>query len=166
VHWCHGESESGKSWVAQIAALEVLNSRGTVICIDFESSAEEVISRLKLLGASPETIAERFKYVSPEIFLRPGPTVVLQAPEREHALAVLDGMAESLRLYGASSNDADDVTAWGRKLPAASPARPAPRWSVSTTSRSPRTAGGGSRSEALPASVSGSARYWGGTGMM
>lgn len=117
VHSFHGESESGKSWVAQIATAEVLLTGATVLYLDFESTADEVIARLLLLGASPQTIAERLRYVQPAVSSDADPVAFSRLLGRSYALAVLDGVTESLGLYGASSNDGDDVTRWGRKLP-------------------------------------------------
>ncbi|MGH3814158.1 MAG: hypothetical protein ACRDUV_17195 [Pseudonocardiaceae bacterium] len=66
MHWFQGEPESGKSWVAQHAAAEVLNDGGTVIYIDHESSPDAVVTRLLLLGVDRATIRARLLYVQPE----------------------------------------------------------------------------------------------------
>ncbi len=117
VHWIHGESESGKSWVAQIAAVEVIEAGGRVLYADFESTPDEIVSRLLLLGASPEHVAERFSYVQPMLSSDREPVAFSDLLAVPYAFAVIDGVTEALGLYGASSIDGDDVTAWGRKLP-------------------------------------------------
>ena len=46
-HDLHGESESGKSWLAQCSVAEGLRSGGTALYCDFESDARAVVLRLK-----------------------------------------------------------------------------------------------------------------------
>lgn len=117
VHWCHGESESGKSWVAQIATVEVLAGGGRVVYLDFESTPDEVLARLLLLGADPEVLRERFHYTAPQVSSDKDVKGFAALLGGCYGLVVIDGVTESLGLYGTSSNDSDEVTAWGRKLP-------------------------------------------------
>lgn len=117
VHWIHGESESGKSWVAQLATVDTLNSGGRVLYVDFESTPDELTSRLILLGASPEDVLERFHYVQPLLSSDREPQAFSELLAVAYDFAVIDGVTESLGLYGAKSIDGDDVTTWGRKLP-------------------------------------------------
>ena len=49
-HSLHGESESGKSWVAQAEAARILTDGGRVLFVDFESDAGALVERLRLLG--------------------------------------------------------------------------------------------------------------------
>ncbi len=65
VHSIYGESESGKSFVAQYAcAVEIMAGR-KVLYLDFEDSPGEVAHRLKLFGATSAQIKENFIYVQP-----------------------------------------------------------------------------------------------------
>jgi hypothetical protein len=49
-HSVHGESESGKSWVALVAAVEVLSTGGWVWYLDYESDEFDVVGRMRALG--------------------------------------------------------------------------------------------------------------------
>src|SRR5665648_344953 len=66
VHSLHGESESGKSLVAQYLAAQQIKAGNDVLFIDFESDAATVTDRLLMLGATPEAIREHFHYIHPE----------------------------------------------------------------------------------------------------
>jgi hypothetical protein len=57
VNGIQGESEAGKSWVALISCLVEMNRGNTVVYMDFEDSEEGVVSRLLLIGATPDQIA-------------------------------------------------------------------------------------------------------------
>ena len=66
VHTFQGESESGKSMLAQAVAAETLQAGGRVLYLDFESDRGTVAQRLLLLGATREQIIERFDYMNPD----------------------------------------------------------------------------------------------------
>jgi hypothetical protein len=117
VHSFHGESESGKSWVALISSVEVLNNGGTVLYVDFESTPDEIVARLLRLGVDAESLCARFYYVQPECSSDLDPQSFSDLLGRQYDLAVIDGVTESLGLYKAPSVDNDAVTTWGRKLP-------------------------------------------------
>lgn len=118
-HSIHGESESGKSFVMQWEAARLIREGGSVIYLDFESDVGAVVDRLRLLGAPPEDIVERLRYVHPE--RNPTAAVELAAWHgllRTHAdLVVIDGVTEALSLFGVSSVDNDELTRWGRIFP-------------------------------------------------
>src|SRR5665811_790361 len=67
IHSLHGESESGKSLVAQYLAAEQIMAGNRVLFIDFESDAATVADRLLMLGAAPDDILEWFVYIRPEV---------------------------------------------------------------------------------------------------
>lgn len=120
VHTVYGESESGKSWVAQHATVDVLHADGRVLYIDFESDAPDVTGRLTALGAQhDQLLSNAFAYVRPEA----SPHTFAEAPEFQQLLeqtwdlAILDGVTEALGLAGKSSLDNDEITAWMRDIP-------------------------------------------------
>jgi hypothetical protein len=120
VHSLHGESESGKSWVALAEAAVQLTAGHKVLMLDFESDAATTVGRLLRLGVSPEAVASRFDYRRPEA----DPDVLghEQVPWRQllgarYTLAILDGVTEALAVYGISSKDNDEVTRWIRAAP-------------------------------------------------
>lgn len=123
VHSLHGESESGKTWLALCAVAECLLAGEPVLYLDFEDSAKGIGGRLMLLGVPREIVTNRelFPYVRPETGL---------ATERERAafasllaqsysLAVVDGVTESMGLFGLVGKDNDQIATWQRELPKA-----------------------------------------------
>lgn len=122
IHTVFGESESGKSWVAQHASARTLTNGGTVTYIDFESDALDIIDRLTNLGATPDILGSgRFAYIQPDasplLFNEQTAFAELLATPRD--LVILDGVTEALGIHGKSSLDNDEITAWMRQVPRA-----------------------------------------------
>jgi hypothetical protein len=118
VHSFYGESESGKSWVAQIATAEMLRDDKKVIYIDFESDPQDIVKRLKSLGVSRANLLQYFTYIRPESARSasdPYWEAILE-PESAH-LVIIDGVTESLTMWGAQTVDNDDITKWMRQFP-------------------------------------------------
>jgi hypothetical protein len=119
-HSFHGESESGKSLVAQAQAANVLAEGGRVLYIDYESDAPAVVGRLRELGASAEAIRTRFHYIHPEVspFSRDVETEAwMGLLGNRYDLAVIDGVTDALGTNGVKSNDNDDIAGWYRRIP-------------------------------------------------
>lgn len=117
VHWFHGESESGKSWIAQYAAACALDTGGDVLYIDHESSAGELVERMLSMGVAPEAVADRFHYVQPERPAGAERDAFARLLARHYTLAVIDGVTESVVLDGVESKDNDAIAAWIKRLP-------------------------------------------------
>ncbi|WP_455835383.1 AAA family ATPase [Pseudarthrobacter siccitolerans] len=120
VHAFNGESESGKSLIAQNETVRQLNAGNRCLYIDFESDAASVISRLLMMGASPEDIRENLDYIRPDV----DPVAFADETAEWHellknkyTLAVIDGVTEAFAVFGVKSIDNDEVTAWGRRVP-------------------------------------------------
>lgn len=119
IHSLHGESESGKSLAAQHLAAQQIMAGNDVLFIDFESDAATVIERLLMLGATPQAIRDHFTYIRPEV----DPRASTELPAwhamlaRSYILAVIDGVTDSLGVFGYSTKDNDEVAAWMRVLP-------------------------------------------------
>lgn len=120
VHSFYGESESGKSWLAQIAAVQVIKDGKNVVILDFESDGNDVILRLRALGATNEEILHHVRYIKPEsaydhrdpywkALLEPGSADFL----------IIDGVTEALTMWGGETKDNDDITRWMRLFPRA-----------------------------------------------
>lgn len=118
VHSFYGESESGKSWIAQIATAELLKTDRKVIYIDFESDALDIVNRLKALGVSRANLLQYFTYIRPD-----GPRDVDDPYWKEilepnsATLIVIDGVTESLTMWGGETKDNDAITRWMRIFP-------------------------------------------------
>ena len=118
-HSLHGESESGKSWVAQAEAARILIAGGRVLFVDFESDAGALVERLRLLGVDDEAVQARFSYLHPEVDPRdPNEAAAFAGMLTQgFALAVLDGVTDAVGLFGLESRDNDALTMWARLLP-------------------------------------------------
>lgn len=126
VHWFQGESESLKSWAAQVAVADVLAEGGCCLYFDFEDDDRGVVARLRSLGVKPELLADqsRFRYVRPDEALygrdhRALRGVVDLAAHLEHpwTIAVIDGVTEAMTTEGLELKDNTDVARWIRLLP-------------------------------------------------
>lgn len=108
-----GESEGGKSLIAQAAVVEALEAGGHVVYLDHESDAVSVVSRLVSLGADPDDLETRLHYMNPEgnlagedaeLFLEYLATV---GP----VLVVVDGLTAAMESQGLNLNDNKDAAA-------------------------------------------------------
>lgn len=119
IHWAHGESESGKSWLGLIATVRVISTGGTVLYIDHESDPAEITARLLALGATP---ADVLAYL---VYLRPGDSSMIarnmleldRLLSQRYVLGIIDGVTDGLGLDRASSKDTDEVAGWIRRMP-------------------------------------------------
>lgn len=118
VHSFYGESESGKSWVAQIATAELLKSDKKVIYIDFESDPQDIVKRLKALGVSRANLLHYFTYIRPEGVREVSDPYWQAILEPNSAtMVVIDGVTESLTMFGGETVDNDAITRWMRNFP-------------------------------------------------
>lgn len=120
VHSFYGESESGKSWLAQIATAEQLRQFRKVTFIDFESDAADVIFRLQLLKVTQAEILQNFTYIRPEASRDHSDPYwqALLAPGA-NSLVIIDGVTEALTMWGGETKDNDAITRWMRLFPRA-----------------------------------------------
>lgn len=120
VHSFYGESESGKSWLAQIACAEVVKSYQKVVYIDFESDALDIANRLKILGVTKPEAMAYFRYIRPERRVIPDdPSWLALLEEGAATLIVIDGVTEALTMWEKATKENDDITAWMREFPRA-----------------------------------------------
>jgi predicted transcriptional regulator len=126
VHWFQGESESYKSWAAQIAVADCLKAEMKALYVDFEDDQNSVAARLIALGVPAESIAnpERFVYVRPDEPLRdrngiplPGSTDFDPILREPFDIAIIDGVTEAMTTEGFSLMDNADIAKWMRLLP-------------------------------------------------
>ena len=119
VHSFHGESESGKSLVAQYLCAETMQGGQEVVYLDFESGPGPVVGRMLAMGCTPAQLAALFTYVRPEV--NPYALAEVEAFKdllgHRPALVILDGVTDALAQSGASSKDNDDITKWHRMIP-------------------------------------------------
>jgi len=107
-HAFNGESESGKTWAALIACVQIVRDGGHVLYLDFEDTADTVVTRLLALGARPAQVLERFHYAQPHepIFTKgmrftPANADLAQVLDAYPiTLAVIDGVTEAMTMHG------------------------------------------------------------------
>jgi len=105
IHSIYGESESGKSFVAQyLCAVEIMQGH-KVLYIDFEDSPAEMIKRLQLFGASPQAIRESFTYLQPWQSLNStrNRQALAQVLETRWTFVVIDGFTVAMNLLAPAS---------------------------------------------------------------
>lgn len=121
IHSVYGESESGKSWIAQHTATNLITNGKKVAYIDFESDPHSITQRLKQLGATTMQLADQnlFKYIRPEAsptsFNETNAFARLCATPLD--LIIIDGVTEALTLQARKTLDNDDITMWMRQIP-------------------------------------------------
>ena len=110
----HAEPATGKTNVLMAASVAELEEGGTVLYIDPEDTPEGFTRRIRMLGASPNDVRERVKYLH-----NPSQEEILAAQtwalQNKPTLVILDGLAESMAAVGADENKASDVLIFFRK---------------------------------------------------
>ena len=125
-HSFHGEAGSGKSMLAQWAALQVVRGGGKVLYLDYESSADSVVARWRSMGLQ-ESEAAGMAYMTPKVDY--GISEATQErfwalTEMEWDLVVIDGVMEAFTMSPRSRGGSrgglggnDELIAWIRRLP-------------------------------------------------
>lgn len=125
IHWFQGESESLKSWAAQHSAAQSIAAGRDVVYIDNEDAPLSVVARLAGLGTPLDLIQAHLVYVNPEEPLanRHGDPTAAEADflrlldSRPWALAIVDGVTESMTTEGLNLMDNADIASWIRRVP-------------------------------------------------
>ena len=123
LHWLASEPEAGKSWLAMLAAVEVLRDGGRVVYFDYEMNPHEMTRRLLLLGLAQHRLSQ-VDYIRP-----PGKmyneTLQFYGTDTEGApalfrgadLVVFDACTEAMTADGFDPLSNTDVAAWLRPRP-------------------------------------------------
>jgi hypothetical protein len=115
-----GETESGKTWAADVATAQELAAGHHVIYLDFEDGPESVVERLRALGAAVEQIATRLTYVNPAGHfdeLAKEAIEVAIAHKGPPTLAIIDGVTEAMGELGLDPIKGPDVAAYYASSP-------------------------------------------------
>ena len=119
VHSFQGESESGKSFLAQAESARTLTNGGRVLYLDFESDQGTVVNRMLAMGTPPAAVRDRLDYRRPD----QNPALLSELDTWREMLAtptdlaIIDGVTEAFSVFGVNSMDNDEVTTWGRQVP-------------------------------------------------
>ncbi|WP_435744949.1 AAA family ATPase [Nocardioides sp. SYSU DS0663] len=117
VHTVSGESESGKTWLTLLAAIQLMQADENVTFLDFEDRADRVIGRLLALGATPTQIRNHFTYVRPDRPLDDGGRAQFEPALTDARLVVLDGVTEAMTMHGFDLNSNEDSAHFQGLLP-------------------------------------------------
>lgn len=120
LHTIASESEGGKTWLGLAATRTELDAGNAVAYLDFEDDEGGVVGRLLALGASRDSIRDRFAYVRPEESIaalgnREDLADILG--DLRPTLAVLDGVTEAMTMHNLELKDNTDIAKFGRLLP-------------------------------------------------
>lgn len=119
-HSLHGESESGKSWVALWEISRLIKAEQHCAMVDFESDPGQVATRLRILGTPAELIKIYFQYRRPERSPAGDPGEIEawhQMLGSRYVLLVIDGVTDAMGMFGKASKDNDDAAAFAKLLP-------------------------------------------------
>lgn len=120
VNGIHGDSGLGKSWLAQIAAAQLLDAGEHVTWIDFEDpDASTIIERLRALGVTDDAIDAQLHYHRPTDFFSNDAVDLIAREVLEHrvALVVIDSLGEAFGLEGINEDKDAEVRPWMRRVP-------------------------------------------------
>lgn len=111
-----GESESGKSWVALLAAVQAVDAGQHVLILDFEDSPASIQRRLHALGSTASQL-EHLDYANPDEALGLAQSNDLgEALAARYQLIVVDGVNAAMTLLGHDLNSNTDATIFSQKL--------------------------------------------------
>lgn len=119
VNGLHGDSRSGKSWVALMACRAELEAGRTVAYLDLEDTPVSIKRRLVEGLRVPEAHLSRFRYIRPSGSLPPPVRDALagQLSELGVGLVIIDSTGEALAAAGVKPNEDDEVAQWFQFLP-------------------------------------------------
>lgn len=119
VHSIYGEPESGKSFIIQYLAAQLVMDNQPVLYIDCESDEYTLTDRLKRFGVTQQQL-QHFTYIRPERSWA-GSVKEHEAWQQlltqTFTLAVIDGVTEALTMFGFETNDNDGITKFNRLIP-------------------------------------------------
>lgn len=119
INYLHGDSGSGKTWVAALAAKQELKAGRRVLWLDFEDPDETaLVERLQKLSVPGELILEHLVYVNPDT---PPTTAALVRlaeliAEHEVRLCVVDSVGEAFGVIGLNEDKDVEVAPWFRQV--------------------------------------------------
>ncbi len=113
INGLYGEPGKGKTWLALIAACQVVQKGEHVVWVDLEQQVLSNPLRLLQLGLTRDQIIEYFHYVTPYTSLALG-SAIFHAGVRAVAptLVVIDSTAAGMSTEGLAPNDEPDVERW------------------------------------------------------
>jgi hypothetical protein len=117
LNFLFGDSGSGKTWIALVAAVEEILAGRNVTWIHLEDPTPQIlVDRLLQLGLSPEQISKHFRYVAPINALdRRRATKLLESISTDE-LVVFDSLGEAFALSSVNEDKDSEVGPWIRDV--------------------------------------------------
>lgn len=109
LNWLSGEPESGKSWLAQLAAAQELAKGNHVLFLDLEDTPSRIIDRLRGLGIDHNAITQRFHYIRPATAANTADKTALLELAARCSLVVIDGTTDLHLIHGLDPEANKDV---------------------------------------------------------
>ena len=118
VNGIHGDSGTGKSWLALHLLAERIRLGESVMFIDLEDTATNFSSRLRALGITDTQIGTQVVYLQPRDPFGHMEVDVLQrlVRSRNITVAVVDSLGEAFGLDSVNENNDNEVNPWLRSV--------------------------------------------------
>jgi hypothetical protein len=119
VNSIHGDSGSGKSWIALLAAVQEIRAGRYVLWIDFEDPNEAtIVERLRSFGLTDDEIVPQFVYLNPQTpaDLDKVSGVCFGIDMLGVSLVVIDSVGEAFGVEGLNEDRDDEVGPWLRRV--------------------------------------------------
>jgi hypothetical protein len=113
-----GESESGKTWIALLAAKQALADSINVTYLDFEDTSTGIVSRLLTMNTPADQIREHLAYIGPDHAL----DTLSSTDLAEHldtwqpGIVIVDGVNAAMTLLGLDLISNTDATRFAQTL--------------------------------------------------
>ena len=118
VNGVHGDSGTGKSWLAVAVMAERIRRGENVMLLDLEDTPESVLSRLLMIGITPDQIVNHLDYRRPTESFGPFEmTELLTTIETDSvSLVVIDSLGEAFGTEGINEDRDNEVGPWLRSV--------------------------------------------------
>src|SRR6266849_10036469 len=116
-HIWSGEPEALKTWLALCVAAEEVRAGNSVVYIDFENGARDILARLRGLGLADAQISGHFVYMNPHESIKSASAdVQTLLVQRRPSLAFVDAFASACELHSLDDNSTRDVETFYRTV--------------------------------------------------
>jgi hypothetical protein len=112
-----GEPGAGKTWLAALASAQCVKRGEHVVWLDFESQGAAAVSRMIVLGCTPDELRKFFHLVEPETAFTEQMRADLDGLiEYGPTLVIFDAANDVLTLQGGRLNDVDTIARFDTML--------------------------------------------------
>lgn len=113
LNWIHGDSGSGKTWVALIAVAQALLAGLKVCWVHYEDpTPNTLVGRLRALGLDRRLVLEGFTYWDPQGAEFDPWALIEYCSDNDVATVVLDSIGEAFNASGINENEDSEVGPW------------------------------------------------------